>query len=79
MRAYLKKLRAEKALTMKKVGEEMRISESSYSLIENGERQNDMSLSVIQKLAAVFEVSAEEIMLLEAGYQAEQTQPPKAG
>ena len=37
------------------------ISESYYNLIENGERQKNLDLSLVTKLAELFDVSVEWI------------------
>lgn len=49
--AFLKALRIKKNLTMRQVGEAAEISESFYSMIENGERRP--SVETAKKIAAV--------------------------
>jgi len=56
MRDYLRKLRNEKGITQLEVANQLNISESGYSLIESGERQKDMSISMAEKLAAILDV-----------------------
>ena len=50
----LKKYRSDKNLTMRQVGEEAGISESYYSMIENGERRP--SVAVAKRIAATLGV-----------------------
>lgn len=57
MRQYLKDLRLKKGLSQTVVSEKIGITQSYYNMIESGQRQEDMSLSLIDKLAEVFDVS----------------------
>ena len=61
MRGYLKELREKNNLTQLETAEKLNISESYYSMLENGTRQKDMNLSLVEKLAEVFGVSVGEI------------------
>ena len=62
MREYLKKLREKSNLSQLKISQKLDISESYYSLIESGDRQTDMSLSIMQKLSDAFNVPLEYIV-----------------
>lgn len=62
MREYLKKLREEKNISQQNVEERTGLSQQYYSLIEIGERQADMSLSVMKKLSEAFDVPLEFII-----------------
>ncbi len=62
MRTYLKELRENLNLTQLGVAQKLNISEGSYSLIENGKRQSDMTISMAQKLASIFDVSIDVIL-----------------
>ena len=62
MREYLKELRKKQNLTQIKIAEKMEIAPSYYTMIETGERQTDMGLSIIQKLADIYDVSVEWII-----------------
>ncbi len=62
MREYLKLLRAESGKTQMDVAKELDVSESYYSLIESGERQSDMGLSVMSKLAKALSVPLDVII-----------------
>ena len=65
MRRWLKALRTEKGLTMKDMGERLCVSESYYSMIENGERQKKMDLIVAAGIAAIFGIPLSHIIELE--------------
>lgn len=62
MRDWLKKLRVEQNLSQQTVAEELNITQQHYSLIESGERQKDMSVSMAEKLANVFDVPLSYIL-----------------
>ena len=62
MRIYLKKLREDKGYTIADMARKLDISESYYSLIECGKRQEKMDLLVAGKLAAIFEISISKIL-----------------
>lgn len=61
MRTWLKNLRDKNSLTQLEMSKKLDISESYYNLIENGERQKDLDLSLVKKLAELFDVSVEWI------------------
>lgn len=69
MRSYLKHLREEKNLSQHNVAEQIQISQQAYSLIEKGERQRDMTIGRLYKLAEIFEVGTDEIIKMENDYQ----------
>ena len=56
MREYLKTLRNEKGITQLDMATKLDITESYYCLIESGERQKDMSISMAEKLAVILDV-----------------------
>lgn len=62
MREYLKKLRKEKGMTQAEVASNIGVGSSTYTMIENGERQKDMSISLAQKLSKVLDVPIEVIL-----------------
>ena len=62
MRDWLKNLRIEQNLSQQTVAEELKITQQHYSLIESGERQKDMSVSMAEKLANVFGVPLSYIL-----------------
>lgn len=65
MRMWLKKMRKDKEATMLEVATQLGISESYYCLIENGERQKRMDVSLLVKLADIFNQPIAEIARLE--------------
>ncbi len=56
MREWLKDLRNEKGLSQSEIAMELGMGQSYYAMIENGERQKDMSVSMAEKLAGVLDV-----------------------
>lgn len=62
MREYLKHLREEKRITQKQMAIYLGINANYYSMIENGERQKDMSLLLANKLADTLDVSIDYIV-----------------
>lgn len=62
MREWLKSLRIEKGFTQQKVADLTDMSLSNFNLIENGERQKDLDLSLVLKLARIFGVSVDYII-----------------
>lgn len=71
MRQYLKKLRDKKQLTQTDIEKRTGIKSNYYCMIENGDRQTDMSLSIIEKLAKAFGVSVQTIVREEMKYKKE--------
>lgn len=61
MRLWLKDLRNKKELSQQEVATALNISQNYYSNIENGERQKQLNLSLVIKLAEIFGVSVEWI------------------
>ena len=61
MRDWMEKARRNRGLTMKAIATELGISESYYSMIERGERQQSLTLSLAAKLSSVLGVSLEYI------------------
>lgn len=66
MRDWLRDKRTEKSLTMAQMAKRLDITESYYSLIENGERQKKMDIDLACKLASIFAIPVEQIVELEA-------------
>ncbi len=61
MRRYLRELREELGYTQLEISKKLNISESYYSLIENGERQKKLDMTMAKKLADIFGVTLEFI------------------
>lgn len=70
MREYLKNLRAMRGLSQQEVADKISISQNYYCYIENGERQQDISLGLLQKLSAVLEVPLDQLIEAENDYKA---------
>ena len=62
MRSWLKTLRCKKGLSQQEIADKLEIAQQYYSLIENGERQKDLDLSLVIKLAKIFGVSVDYII-----------------
>lgn len=62
MREYLKRLREEKGLTAQELAEKLDISRQYYQMIENGERQRKMDITLVKGLSAALNVSLESII-----------------
>lgn len=65
MREWLKNLRIEKGLTMRDMSEKLCISESYYSMIESGDRQKKMDLTVVSGIASIFGLPIAQVIELE--------------
>lgn len=61
MRAWLKDLRENRALTQAQVANQLQIRQNYYCEIENGKKQIDFNLSMATKIAALFEITLEDI------------------
>lgn len=62
MRKYLKKLRELNKESQQNVADKVGITRQYYNMIESGDRQTDMSLSIMQKLSDAFNVPLEYIV-----------------
>ncbi|MCQ2173332.1 MAG: helix-turn-helix transcriptional regulator [Bacteroidales bacterium] len=62
MREYLKQMRIECGLTMEDAAEKIGISKQYYSMIEAGERQRNMDISLVSRIANVFGKTLEFIV-----------------
>ena len=69
MRTYLREIREEKKLSQTEMAEMLGCYQSYYSAIENDNRQKDMSLSMVKKIAIAFEMPMEVIINAENDYQ----------
>lgn len=70
MRTYLKQEREMLGFTQQYVAEKVGISTQYYSLIERGERKQEMSISMLCKLSEVFDVSVSELIEAERNFSA---------
>ena len=65
MREWLFNLRKAKNLTLKEAGEKLGISESYYKMIESGQRQQNMDMTLIQAISDAFEIPITDIFSYE--------------
>lgn len=68
MREWMATARNEKNLTMAKAAERCGISESYYSLIEAGERQKRLDITLAVKLSDVLGLPLDEIVKRDAAW-----------
>lgn len=61
MRKWLQILREKKQLSQQNVADFLSVTRQYYNLIENGERQKDLDLSLVVKLSEFLGVSIEWI------------------
>ena len=62
MRKWFKLLREKNKFSQQDVAEKLNKSRQYINLIENGERQKDLDLSLVIKLAKIFGVSVDYII-----------------
>lgn len=62
MRTWLKNQRIRNKFTQNEISKKLDISQNYYSSIENGERQKDLDLSLVVKLADILDVSVNYII-----------------
>lgn len=62
MRQWLKNIRESKGISQQNVAEKVGITRQYYQLIEAGERQQKMDITLIAKLSQVFGVSMNQII-----------------
>ncbi|NLZ47147.1 MAG: helix-turn-helix transcriptional regulator [Clostridiales bacterium] len=62
MRIYLKELRNKFQLTQEETANRLGISQNYYSMIEKGERQQNMQIDFLKNLAKVFNVSIDWVI-----------------
>ena len=69
MRNYLKLYRNEKNISQGELADKIGISQNYYCYIENGERQQNISLDLLQKLSKALEIPLEELIQKENQYK----------
>lgn len=62
MRSWMERARKDCGLTMKAAATKLGISESYYSMIERGERQQKLDIALAVKIAEVLGISLEYIV-----------------
>lgn len=71
MRSYLKLYRNQKSISQGELADKIGISQNYYCYIENGERQQNISLELLQKLSKALDVPLEELIRQENQYKQE--------
>ena len=61
MRSWLRDLRLSKKLTQEELASMIGVSQTMYSKIETGERQEKMDLELASKLGSIFKISLKKI------------------
>ena len=61
MRTWLIDLREKHNLTQADIAKKLNVTQGYYSLIEKGERQVDLNLSIAEKLSKMFNISLKKI------------------
>lgn len=69
MRYYLRALRGNTGYSQADIAKKLKISQQMYSFVENGERQQNISLELLQKLSKALEVPLEELIHQENQYK----------
>jgi transcriptional regulator with XRE-family HTH domain len=62
VRDYLKVMRKDRGLSLQDMADKIGISRQYYQLIENGERQKKMDITLVKRIATVLGVSLETII-----------------
>ena len=65
MREWMKEARTKAGMTQEEVAKAIGITNTYYSLIELGKRQNPMDLTLCVKLSKIFSISIKRIVELE--------------
>lgn len=66
MRKWLRDARTARGLTMRCMADELCISESYYCSIENGYRQRDMDISLVDKIGKALKIPIKQILKYES-------------
>ena len=69
MRTYLVELREECGLSQQDVSKTLNISSQYYSMIERGERQSKMEITLAVQLSNIFNVTLQRFIDMEQTYQ----------
>lgn len=69
MREYLKMIRIKKEKTQQYVANCAGITRQYYQMVENGERQHDISLELLQKLSTALSVPLDDLIQAENQYK----------
>ena len=66
MRAYLRKLRADRGMSQQEAADQIGITKQYYAMIEAGQRQRKMDLTLAARIAEVFAVTLDTILQAES-------------
>lgn len=69
MRQYLVELRENNGLSQQAVSKSLNITSQYYSMIERGERQTKMEITLAVQLSNLFKVPVQKFIELEQAYQ----------
>lgn len=69
MRNYLKVFRDGQGYSQADMAKKLGMSQQMYSFIENGERQQDISLGLLQKLSSALEIPLDDLIQAENEYK----------
>ena len=72
MRDWLKSLREQAELTQQQIADKLGITKQYYQMIEAGNRQQNMDLTLCSKLSELFGISLEEIAIKETELKAQE-------
>jgi transcriptional regulator with XRE-family HTH domain len=78
-RTYLKELRERHNMSMQSVADKIGISRQYYQLIEAGERQKKMDITLLTKLSDLFGISLVDIAEREKSLHFEDTETDEEG
>lgn len=68
MRTWLKELRTERGMTQKEMAQKIGITEAYYALIENGQRQKKMDVTILAGIAKATGTSVGRVAVMELAY-----------
>ena len=68
MRTWLKELRISRNMTQKEMAQKMGITEAYYALIENGQRQKKMDVTILAGIAKATGTSVGRVAVMELAY-----------
>lgn len=78
MREYLKALRLEAGFTLQDMADRFGISRQYYEMIESGDRQRKMDITLISKISDVFGIPMAEIVENERAIYADEWEKKEA-
>ena len=68
MRTWLKELRISRNMTQKEMAKKLGITEAYYALIENGQRQKKMDVTILAGIAKATGMSVGRVAVKELAY-----------